>query len=204
LKEFARAHPESRLVRISYGTTKLEPAMRLTPALAALAACALLLQPVAASAADPELKLPDFSQLRHNAIDYTDVTIEGFLLRIARKFAADDGDSEAMSILNDIKSVRVRAFEFGSDDAYSSADLDAIRKQLAAPGWSALVQQRSREEHSNVDVYMNTDGDKILGIAVIESQPRSFTIVNVVGNIDFAKLTKMAGGLGIPKVSQAD
>ena len=173
--------------------------MRLTPRLAALAACALLLQPVAASAADPELKLPDFSQLRHNAI-----TIEGFLLRIARKFAADDGDSEAMSILNDIKSVRVRAFEFGSDDAYSSADLDAIRKQLAAPGWSALVQQRSREEHSNVDVYMNTDGDKILGIAVIESQPRSFTIVNVVGNIDFAKLTKMAGGLGIPKVSQAD
>ena len=67
-----------------------------------------------------------------------------------------------------------------------------------------LNEQRSREQHSNVDVYMNMDGEKILGIAVIESEPRSFTIVNVVGNIDFAKLAKMAGGLGIPKISQVE
>jgi len=172
--------------------------------LIALAACAALLLPMAASAADPELKLPDFSSLRKNAVDFTDITIDGMLLRIAKKFAEDDEDEEAMRILNDIKSVRVRAFEFDSDDAYSSADVEAVRKQLAAPGWSMVVQQRSREQNSNVDVYMNMDGDKILGIAVIESEPRSFTIINVVGNIDFAKLTKMAGGLGVPKVGQSD
>lgn len=178
--------------------------MRSTPALAALAACATLLLPVAAAASGPELRIPDFSRLRHSAVDYTDVTLDGFLLRLARHFARDDGDSEAMDILNDIKSVRVRSFEFDADDAYSTSDLDAVRQQLAAPGWSPVVQQRSRQEHSNVDVYMNMDGDKILGIAVIESEPRSFTIVNVVGNIDFAKLTKMAGGLGIPKVNQSE
>jgi|KBSMisStaDraftv2_1062788.scaffolds.fasta_scaffold07401_5 Domain of unknown function (DUF4252) len=189
-------------------TQKQEPAVK-SPRFPArivisLAACAALLLPLGASASDPELRLPDFSHLRQHAVDFTDVTIDGFLLRIARKMAADEQDNEAMSILKDIKSVRVRAFEFDSDDAYSGTDLDSIRQQLAAPGWTAVVQQRSREQHSNVDVYMNVDGDKILGIAVIESEPRSFTVVNVVGNIDIAKLAKLAGGLGLPKVSQIE
>jgi len=176
-----------------------------TTSLAALAAMLALGLPLTGSAAGPELRIPDFSHLASQARDSVDITLDGFLLRLAQKFAAADGENdEELAILRDIKSVRVRAFEFDSDDAYSPADVDTVRKQLSAPGWSAVVQQRSREEKSNVDVYMNMDGDKILGIAVIESEPRSFTIINVVGNIDFAKLTKMAGGLGIPKVGQSD
>lgn len=184
-------------------THKQEPAVKSPRFLIALAACAACLLPTAAPAADPELKLPDFSNLRKNAVDFTDITLDGMLLRLMKKFAAED-DEEAAQLLTEIKSVRVRAFEFDSDDAYSPADVEAVRKQLSAPGWSALIQQRKREEQSHVDVYMNTDGEKILGIAVIESEPRSFTIINVVGNIDFARLTKMAGGLGIPKVGQSD
>jgi hypothetical protein len=189
-------------------TQKQEPAVKSPSpahALAALAACAALLLPMTSRAASPELQLPDFSHLRNNAVDYTDITLDGFLLRIAKHFAAHaDQDEEAVSLLSDIKSVRVRAFEFDSEDAYSRADLDAVRKQLSAPGWSALIQQRSRKPHSNVDVYLNTDGDKILGIAVIESEPRSFTIVNVVGSIDIDKFAKLEGELGIPRVSQPE
>jgi hypothetical protein len=174
--------------------------------LVTLAACAALALPVVAAAANPELKLPDFSHLRDNAIDYTDITLDGFLLKIAKHFAAhaDGGDDEAVRLLSEIKSVRVRAFEFDSDGAYSSADVDAVRKQLSGNGWSALMQQRSRKDHSNVDVYLNTDGDKILGIAVIESEPRSFTIVNVVGSIDIEKFAKLEGEFGIPKTSQSE
>jgi len=168
-----------------------------------LAACAAILLPAGAFASDPELKLPDFSHLRSAAVDYTDVTIDGFLLRLAKKFAADE-DDEAAGILSSIKSVRVREFQFDSDGAYSRADIDAVRKQLAAPGWSAIIQQRKREPSSNVDVYLNTDGDSIRGIAVIESEPRSFTIVNVVGNIDMEKLAKIQGELGIPRVSPSE
>jgi len=124
-------------------THKQEPAVKSPRLLIALAACAALLLPMAASAADPELKLPDFTSLRKNAVDFTDITIDGMLLRIMKKFAADD-DEEAAQILTDIKSVRVRAFEFDSDDAYSPADVDTVRKQLSAPGWSAVVQQRSQ------------------------------------------------------------
>jgi uncharacterized protein DUF4252 len=173
-----------------------------TRILLSLTACAALLLPVAAPAADPELKLPDFSHLRTSAVDYTDITLDGFLLKIAKHFAAKaEEEDEAIGILNEIKSVRVREFQFDSDGAYSRADVDAVRKQLSAPGWSPLIQQRSRESGSTVDVYLNTADGKILGIAVIESEPRSFTIVNVVGNISIDRLAKISGEFGIPEVA---
>ena len=43
---------------------------------------------------------------------------------------------------------------------------------------------------------------KILGLAVIASEPREFTIVNIVGSIDIDKLAKLEGQFGIPRVSQ--
>ena len=180
-----------------------EPIVKLTHSMAGLAACVILALPAAAG---PQLKIPDFSHLRAKAVDSVDVTLDGFLLRIAQKFAADDaddpeGDSE-MAILRDIKSLRVRNFAFANEGEYSRADIEAVRKQLAAPGWSALVQVREREPQSNVDVYINTDGNRILGLAVIASEPREFTIVNIVGNIDIDKFEKIEGQFGIPRVRE--
>lgn len=176
--------------------------MKLSPFLAALAATAALALPRPGSAAGPELRIPDFSHLSSKARDSVDITLDGFLLRIAQKFAAaDSGDNEELAILRDIKSVRVRNFEFDADDAYSKADVESVRKQLAAPGWSPLAQVHRRESQEHVDVFLNTSGDKIMGIAVIASEPRSFTIVNVVGNIDVDKLAKLEGEFGIPRVT---
>jgi hypothetical protein len=182
-------------------TSKQEPAVKLRHTFFAVAASAALIWPATGSAADPELKLPDFTHLRNNAVDYTDITLDGFLLKIAKHFAARaEEEDEAIGILNTIKSVRVREFQFDSDDAYSRADIDAVRQQLSAPGWSPIIQQRTREPRSDVDVYLNTADGKIRGIAVIESEPRSFTIVNVVGNIDIDALARIGGEFGIPDV----
>ena len=37
---------------------------------------------------------------------------------------------------------------------------------------------------------------------MIASEPREFTIVNIVGSIDIDKLAKLEGQFGIPQVSQ--
>jgi len=94
----------------------------------------------------------------------------------------------------------VRNFEFDSDGAYSRADIDAVRKQLSGPGWSAIVQAHKRDKQEDVDVFLNIDEDKIKGIAVVACDPRSFTIVNIVGNIDIDKFAKIEGQFGIPKL----
>jgi uncharacterized protein DUF4252 len=175
-----------------------EPVVKLTYSLAALTATLALALPPASRAAGPELRIPDFSHLASRARDSVDITLDGFLLRLAQKFAADDEHDEELGILRDIKSVRVRNFEFDSDDEYSRADVDSVRKQLSAPGWSALAQVHKREPKQDVDVFLNTANGKVLGLAVIASEPRSFTIVNIVGNIDIDKLAKIEGQFGIP------
>jgi hypothetical protein len=172
-----------------------------------LAACAAaaLLGAARALAADPRLEIPDFSHLRHKAVDTTDITIGGPLLRLASALAKadpDDEGAEALRLLRDVSSVRVRNYEFDSDGAYSESDIAAVRRQLSAPGWSALVQTRKREKQEDVDVYLCVEADKVLGLAVIASNPRSFTIVNVVGEFDIDKLAKLEGQFGIPRSSE--
>jgi Domain of unknown function (DUF4252) len=183
-----------------------EPAVKLTHSLAAMAACVALAFPLTGSAAGPKLNIPDFSHLRSKAIDSVDITLDGMLLNLVKRFAAadQDGDDAALAILTDIKSLRVRNFEFDSDGAYSRADVDAVREQLSAPGWSALVQAHKRESQEDVDVFVNTDDGKIMGMAVVVSDPRSFTIVNIIGSIDIDKLAKIEGQFGIPRVSQVE
>lgn len=164
-----------------------------------LVAAACLILPLSALAGSPaELRIPDFSHLRAKAVESTDVTVDGLLLSLAKHFAKSSDDPD-LAILSDIKSVRVREFTFDSDDAYSTADVDSVRRQLNAPGWSQLVSARKRDAE-NVDVYVCADQDKVLGLAVVASDKRSFTIVNVVGSIDIDKLAKLEGQFGIPKV----
>jgi hypothetical protein len=166
--------------------------------LAAVAVAALSL-PLVGLAATPELNIPDFGHLRAKAVDSVDITVDGLLLNIAKKFARES-DDEDLRILSDIKSVRVRNFTFESDDAYSRADIDAVRRQLSAPGWTQLVSAHKRDEKQDVDVYLCVENDRILGLAVVASEPREFTIVNIIGSIDVDKLARLEGQFGIPKL----
>jgi hypothetical protein len=165
--------------------------------------------PGASLAASPHLDIPSFNHLRARANDSVNITIGGPLLRFASRIAAngadegaDEEEKAALSILKDVTSVQVRNFSFDEDDAYSMADVDSVRKQLDAPCWSHLVQQHKREPREDTDVFMCLEDGKIKGIAVISSEPREFTIVNVIGNIDIDKLSKLEGQFGIPKVAQ--
>lgn len=184
----------------------MEPAVNLKLSLAAVGVAVTLALPVVSAGAAPELRIPDFSHLRQKATDSTDITIDGFLMRIAQKFAAnhaaDEAHDEALSLLNDIKSVRVRNFTFDTDDAYSRADIDSVRKQLQGPGWSALATVHRREPREDVDVYVCLEDGKVKGLAVIASEPREFTIVNIVGSIDLDKIAQLEGQFGIPEMSE--
>ena len=179
--------------------------MKSTLPLAALVAAATLVFAPGAHGASPQLAIPDFSHLKQKAVDSVDLTVDGMLLRIAKKFAsADEENDPALSLLSDIKSIRVRNFEFNEDDAYSKADIDSVRKQLAAPGWSALVQAHKRDPREDVDIFLCMDGEKVLGLAIIASEARSFTIVNIIGSIDIDKIAQLEGQFGIPKHSLSE
>jgi hypothetical protein len=105
-------------------------------------ALACLLLPGWGAAHDATLILPDFSSLAGKATESVNVSLNPWLLRIAAACMNDnDPDSAATKkLLSGIKSIEVRNYTFATDFAYSAADIDAVRRQLAGPGWSQLAQ----------------------------------------------------------------
>lgn len=51
-----------------------------------------------------------------------------------------------------------------------------------------------------VDIYVQLDAEQARGFALIASEPREFTIVNIVGSIDMRKLHELEGQFGIPRL----
>jgi hypothetical protein len=165
-------------------------------------ALACLLLPTLGATQEAKLKLPDFSALGGKATESVNISLSPWLLRIAAACLDDkDADSVAMKrLLSGIKSIEVRSYQFATDSAYSAADIDAVRMQLTAPGWSQLMQVHDRKKNENVDMYIMVENDRTSGFALIASQPREFTIINIVGSIRVEDLPRLEEHLRLPKI----
>jgi hypothetical protein len=147
-----------------------------------------------------QLQLPDFTALADKASDTVTVTLDSNLLGIASRWLnSDDPDqAKAKKLVSSLTGIQVRHFTFDKDYAYPKGDIDSVRRQLRAPGWSQIVGARSKKENTDVDVFVLISGDKAQGLAIIASEPREFTIVNIVGNIDLEQLHDLEGNFGVP------
>ena len=174
-------------------------AMKFSPLLLLLAS---LFAATASEAPDAQLKLPEFDSLADKASESVTITLDAALLGMAAGFldASKPEDAAAKELISGLKGVYVRSFTFDADFAYPKADVDNVRKQLLAPGWQRLMEVRSRKEQADVDIYISIDRNKANGLAIIASEPREFTIVNIVGSIDLQKLHQLEGQFGIPKL----
>ena len=166
-------------------------------------ALACLLLPTWGAAQDAKLRLPDFTSLAGKATESVNVSLNPWLLRIAAASLDDkDADSAATKkLLSGIKSIEIRNFQFATDFAYSAADIDAVRRQLGAPGWSQLLQVHDRNKGEDVDIYILVENDRTRGFALIASEPREFTIINIVGSISVEDLPRLENHLHLPKTT---
>lgn len=167
-----------------------------------LAACACLALPMLAAAESGKLKLPPFTHLQQKATEVVDITIGSLPLGIASWLMDEDDpeSAEMKKLIMGLKSVRVRSYQFDSDFAYSKADVDAVRSQLSGKGWTQLLQVRNRKLAEDVDIYMAVDNDKVAGFAIVASEPREFTILNIVGSIEFEQIAKLQKQFDLPGV----
>ncbi len=147
-----------------------------------------------------QLRLPEFAALADKASETVTVTLDANLLGMASRFLSneDPEQAKAKKLVSSLTGIYVRHYTFDSDYAYPKGDIDGVRRQLSAPGWSRIVEARSKKENTNVDVFVLIDGEKAQGLAIIASEPREFTIVNIVGNIDLEQLHDLEGNFGVP------
>ena len=119
-----------------------------------------------------QLLLPEMAGLADKASESVSVTLDSQLLGFASRFLnpEDPDEAAAKKIVSSLTGIYVRKYTFDTDYAYPKADIDGIRRQLSAPGWSQIVEARSRKEQTNVDVYMLVDGGKARGLAIISAR----------------------------------
>ena len=146
-----------------------------------------------------QLKL-NLDNLAAKAKESVDVSLDGSLLQLAAKFLSADksDDAKAKELISKLKGIYVRSFEFEKEGQYSQSDLDPIRAQLQAPGWSRIIFVREKDE--GTEVYLKSDGGQTAGLAIISFEARELTVVNIVGPIDLSQLSGLEGHFGIPSV----
>jgi len=152
-----------------------------------------------------EFKLPaNLDRLSAKAQNSVEVTLDGSLLRFARKFLSDQDHDQAKAkkLIAGLEAIYVRSFEFAGDGGYDVADVDAVRAQLRGPGWSRIVGLKSKRCGKDADVYLKTtENGQIGGIVVIAAEPRQLTVVNIAGTIDPAKIVDLSGRFHIPELA---
>jgi hypothetical protein len=163
----------------------------------AMACWALL--PLAAQ----EIKLPpNLEKLADKAHEVVDVTMDGALLQLAARFLSDKDPDEARikKLVSGLKGIYVKSFEFENRGEYQESDLEPLRAQLKAPGWSRIVGVRSKRSGENAEVYLRSDNGGITGLAVIAAEPKELTIVQIIGPLQPEDLRDLGGHFGIPRV----
>jgi hypothetical protein len=162
----------------------------------------ILVPVVSAAAQTARVTLPDLSQLAARSSNTVDISLDGALLSLASRFLdAEDNEERAVKeLMGSVNGIYVKTFQFDRDGGYTPADVDEIRRQFTAPGWSRMIGVGSRRDQEQVDIYMWMDGNKPGGLAILAMQPRELVIVNIVGAIDLEKLRALEGQFGVPKL----
>ena len=149
------------------------------------------------------LKISGLEKLAAKASEVVDVNLDGPMLKLASKFIDEDEDQEDVDVrkmLQNLKGVYVKNFEFEKEGEYSDADVEAIRAQLHAPTWARLVSVKSKKQGDNAEVYFMGTESNIQGLAIIVTDPKELTVVNIVGPIDIEELSKLSGHMGVPYI----
>ena len=166
------------------------------------AAVSLLLVCATATAAKAQgarLQLSHLDYLAAKASETVDVNVDERLMQLTAKVFSDKDSDEAAikELVKGLKGIYVKSFEFEHEGEYSTADVESIRSQLRGPGWSRILSVNSKKD-GDVEVYLMTNGDQIGGLAVLATDPKELTVVNIIGPIDLDKLSKLEGQFGVP------
>ena len=152
-----------------------------------------------ARAQDPRIQMSSLDHLAAKASQTVDVNIDERMIRITAKIFDDkDADEKKVKeLITGLKGIYVKRFEFETEGQFAAGDIETVRAQLRGPGWTRFMNFTSKKEGS-LEVYLMMPGEQVSGLAVLHTDDKELTIVNIVGPVDLEKLSKLEGQLGVP------
>ena len=158
-------------------------------------------QPAAAAG---RLRLESLEKLAPKAAEAVNIEIDGILIKVAGSMLSDeDADERAVKeLITSLRGVYVRSYEFKSAGEFAEADVAAVREQLRAPGWSRVMDVKSKGlDFGNAEVYLATAAGRVEGFALLVVEPREVTVVNIVGALDLDKIRRLGDNFKLPGVT---
>ena len=179
--------------------TLLNTAIRIIGLVLLLAFCAV----IPTFAQDARIQMNQLDKLASKAENVVEVTLDQKLLQVAARFLSDKNPQEAAvkELVSKLQGVYVRVYEFDKPGEYQMSDIEPLRSQINASGWTKIVGVMSRREGQKVDVHLKTDSQGLIhGLAILATEPKELVFVNIIGPIDLEKLRQLEGQFGIPKL----
>lgn len=169
-----------------------------------LASLALLLVLGISATARSQSARIEMGQLEHlgtKASETVDVNIDERLMQLTAKFLSgkEPDELKIKELINGLKGIYVKSFEFERDGDYTQADIESIRSQLRNPAWGRILNVSSKREGS-IEVYLMSNASQVGGLVVLATNLKELTIVNIVGPVDLEKLSQLEGQFGVPEL----
>jgi len=150
----------------------------------------------------PQIPL-DFPQLAQKATESVDVSLPKSLLSLAASIipSSDPDAAKIKKLVSNLQGIYVRSYEFEKEGEFSLKDLDPLRKTITGRGWNCLVSIRNKKTNEDTNVCLRQEGEKILGLAILATEPKKLTIVNILGAITPEEINMFQGQFGIPEMN---
>ena len=183
--------------------------MKQSAILASLLAFGVAMAGAVAARAQDELPAPSPIEktLADRAAHVTEVTLDKNMLAFAGKFMnkdKDDDDKEAKEMIQGLRGVYVRDYEFDKDNEYTAEELEGLRKYITSSDWSPMVHERTKGAKEGTDVYLKLVNGQVQGLYVLDAEPRELSLVLILGPVDMDKIGSLGGNFGIPKQAVKD
>jgi hypothetical protein len=166
---------------------------------------ALALLPIVSVAQAAKLTMPSFEGLAARAKETVNITLDRDMLQLAGGFVGGNSgdaarDAEVAGIVKGLDGIYVRVFSFEKEGMYSLRDIEPVLQQTKAPGWKSLMQVRDGEERVEMWMHERSAGG---GFLLVVTEPKELVIVNIAGDVDLKKLSRLQGRMGIPGIPGA-
>lgn len=150
------------------------------------------------------LRLESLEKLAPKAAEAVNIEIDGILIKFAGSILSDEDAEEraVKELVAGLRGVYVRSYEFKSAGEFADADVAELREQLRAPGWSRVMDVKSKGlDFGDAEVYLATAGGRVEGFALLVVEPRELTVVNIVGPLDLDKIRRLGRNFNLPRIT---
>ena len=173
--------------------------------LAAIVATGLAALSAAPVFAWQDLNMEVLDKYAKKASDSVTVSLGPDELQMAANFlgAKDSEEADVKKLVKGLKSIQVRSFTFDKEGQYADQDLQPLRDMLKSPTWSRIVSAKNTKDRENSEIYLRKvgNGKELAGLTIIVTQPKEFTVVQILGNLKMEDMAALRGNFGVPDLN---